>query len=448
MRPSDCDTSHPFMRERWRMQRHMFLWFGATIMLTMVVVGGVFRLMMKEGPTLCREESRVRHFHKASFERVWDRPEERQALVQLWATEFGATVSLRDAHGHELSREGTGSCDSPKMVVDLGRPDEPKGQVVLCSVEERDTGEKARNLGLALLAAACTVWAISGIIARRVARPLGELTRVAQDLGAGRFDSRVEAAPHRGEIGVLGHVLNDMAARIERQMADQRALLATVSHEIRTPLARMRILVEMARDQATDPVSLDKIDAEVLEIDQLVAELLASSRIDFSALAFNPLDARRVATDALERADIDPTVLSFDAPRPIFRGDPTLVSRAVLNLLENARRHAGGVTELRVFEAEGRIVFEVHDQGPGLAPGDSDKIFQPFYRGRNNDGRSVGLGLALVKRIAQAHGGDAAAFNHPDGRGACVTVSFALPTVDIPPPVPSSQSHLSSAMAL
>ena len=424
------------------MQRRMFLWFGATIFLTMIVVGGVFRMMMREGTPICKEESRVRHFHKVMFERVWNNPDERASLARQWNQEFGATVSLRDPRGHELSRHGQGSCDSPRWVIDLGTPDEPKGQVAVCTIEEAGASEKARNLALALLAAACTVWAISGFIARRVARPLGELTRVAQDLGAGHFNSRVEATDHRGEIGVLGHVLNDMADRIERQMADQRALLAAVSHEIRTPLARMRILVEMARDQAGELSSLDKIDAEVLEIDKLVSELLASSRIDFSALAFNPLDARRVATDALERADVDPTVLSFEAPRPIFRGDPTLVSRAVLNLLENARRYGGGVTELHVVERDNCIVFEIHDRGPGLAADEADKIFQPFYRGSQSNGHSVGLGLALVKRIAQAHGGDASATNHPDGRGACVSVSFALPGVDIPPPLPSSSQHM------
>ena len=77
------EADHPIMRERWRMQRRMFLWFGATIFLTMVVVGGVFRLMMREGAPICKEESRVRHFHKVSFERVWDRPEEREVGAMI-----------------------------------------------------------------------------------------------------------------------------------------------------------------------------------------------------------------------------------------------------------------------------------------------------------------------------------------------------------------------------
>lgn len=437
--PCPLDKDHPWMRERWRMQRRMFLWFGATIMLTLVVVAGVIRVLTSEGAPICKEESRIRHFHKVSFERVWERPDERLWMAQQWHTEFGATIRLLDASGNELTRQGEGSCDSPRMTIDLGTPDHPLGQVVVCQVSDPFAAKRAQNLSVALLVAGCTLWAISGIIARRVARPLSEITRVAQDIGAGKLHSRVDIGRHKGEVGVLGYVLNDMAARIERQMADQRALLAAVSHEIRTPLARIRILAEMARD--TDPASaLDKIDAEVVEIDQLVSELLANSRIDFSALALGPLDARRVATDALEQADIDPTILSFDAPNPSFRGDPTLVTRAVLNLLENARRHGGGPTEVLVFRRDNQIFFEVHDEGPGLDEADSARIFQPFYRGRNSTERSVGLGLALVRRIAQAHGGDAYAHNRPEGRGACVGVSFAAAEEPVPAPSPS-RSH-------
>jgi two-component system, OmpR family, sensor kinase len=444
------EKDHPWMRERWRMQRRMFLWFGATILLTLVVVVSVMRLVNREGAPLCKEESQIRRFHKTSFEHVWDRPDERAWLARSFYEEFGATVRLVGPHGEDLGRQGDGPCDSPRMTIDLGTPEQPMGRVLVCHVRDPYSGKRAQNLGLALLVAGGVLWAISGKIARRVARPLTEITRVAQDIGAGKLSSRVDAERYKGEVGVLGYVLNDMAERIERQMADQRSLLAAVSHEIRTPLARMRILAEIARDQGPRADALDKIDAEVIEIDQLVSELLANSRIDFSALTLNPLDARRVATDALEQADVDPTVLSFEAPSPTFRGDATLVARAVLNLLENAKRHGGGVTELLVFQRGPRIHFEVQDEGPGLDETEAEKIFQPFYRGRNSSERSVGLGLALVRRIAKAHGGDAYAHNRPEGRGACVGVSFALPDPSSDPsadPSPSRSRQPTPAIA-
>jgi signal transduction histidine kinase len=437
-RPScPFEKDHPWMRERWRMQRRMFLWFGATILLTLVVVVGVMRLVVQEGPPICKVESQIRRFHQISFERVWDRPEERYWMAEQWHREFGADLLLLDASGAVLSHHGNSRCDSPKMSIPLGPPERPRGQVFLCDVDDPFAAKKAQHLGLALLAAGFTLWAVSGIISRRVARPLTEITRVAQDIGAGKLHSRIDAERYKGEVGILGFVLNDMAARVEQQMADQRAMLAAVSHEIRTPLARLRILAEMAREQGASREAIDRIDAEVIEIDQLVSELLANSRLDFSALTLSPLDARRVATDALEQADVDPTLLSFDAEQPMFRGDPTLVARAVLNLLENAKRHGGGVVELRVFEQEGRIHFEVHDEGPGLDETETEKIFQPFYRGRNSTERSVGLGLALVRRIAQAHGGDAYALNRIEGPGACVGVSFSLAEAPVHTPISS-----------
>jgi len=442
------DKDHPWMRERWRMQRRMFLWFGATILLTLVVVVGVMRMVIREGPPICKEESQIRHFHQITFERVWDNPVERAWMARQWHTEFGTTLRLVDASGNILNQYGDAPCDKPRLVIDVGPPELPKGQVVLCYVNDPYAAKKAQHLGLALMVAGCVVWAISGIIARRVAGPLTEITRVAQDIGAGKYSSRINAERYKGEVGVLGYVLNDMAERVERQMADQRALLAAVSHEIRTPLARLRILAEMARDKSDDQKTIDKIDAEVVEIDQLVSELLANSRIDFSALNVSPLDARLIATDALERADVDPTVLSFEAAHPQFRGDPTLVARAVLNLIENAKRHGGGVTEVRVYEEGERIFFEVHDEGPGLDETEAEKIFQPFYRGRNSSERSVGLGLALVRRIAQAHGGDAYAHNRPEGRGACVGVSFSSTQAPYIDPSPSRSRQATPAIAL
>lgn len=420
------ERNHPWLRERWRMQRRMFLWFGATILLTLIVVVGVMRLVVREGPLICREESQIRHFHKVSFERVWDRPEERAWLAEMWHNEFGAVLRLEDADGNVLSQYGNQDCSSPRMFVELGTPEQPKGRVLLCSIADPAAAKRFEHAGLALLVAGFTLWAISGIIARRVSRPLTEITRVAQDIGAGKLHSRVDAERYKGEVGILGFVLNDMATRIEQQMADQRSLLAAVSHEIRTPLARLRILAEMARDSGVKSDIIDKVDAEVVELNQLVSELLANSRVDFSALSMTLLDARRVATDAMEQAGIDPTLLSFEAEEPMFHGDPTLVARAVINLLENAKRHGGGVSELRVFLREGFIYFEVYDEGPGLDETETEKIFQPFYRGRNSSERSVGLGLALVRRIAQAHGGDAYALNRMDTCGASVGVFFSL----------------------
>ena len=94
-----------------------------------------------------------------------------------------------------------------------------------------------------------------------------------------------------GEVGVLADAVNDMARRIERQLNDQRELLAAVSHEIRSPLARLRVLTELLRGQSrADAATLDKVEREIVEVDDLIGKLLASSRLDFGTLSLQTLE--------------------------------------------------------------------------------------------------------------------------------------------------------------
>jgi signal transduction histidine kinase len=273
---------------------------------------------------------------------------------------------------------------------------------------------------LPLLLSGGMLWMMSGAIARRLTRPMDELVRAASALGAGKLEARVQLGRGAtGEMGVLAESFNDMAARIERQMADQRELLAAVSHELRTPLARLRVLTEILRDGGGDPKTLDNVDREVVELDALVGELLASSRLDFGQVTLRPLDARELAARAVERSGLPAEVLSVEAADTSLVADATLLGRALANLLDNARRHGQGAEALRVLERDGHLAFCVDDRGPGLQPGEETRIFQPFYRkdrgGEAREAGSLGLGLALVQRIARAHGGEAFAENRPGG---------------------------------
>jgi signal transduction histidine kinase len=257
-----------------------------------------------------------------------------------------------------------------------------------------------------------------------------------------------------GEVVRLADAIDDMAGRIQRQMLDQRELLAAVSHEVRSPLARIRLLVELARapgpisgDEpaiashdgdragdgardveasprlpAADPESsqadrdkaLTEIDREVEEIDALVGSLLASSRLDFGTIDSREVDPVAIARDALVRSGLPARLLAAEERLPTVMADPTLIARALANLVDNARVHAGGVTRLVAARESGsEIRFSVEDAGPGLGA-DSEQLFLAFHRRPGTHG-ALGLGLAIVARIAEAHGGRAFALTRPEG---------------------------------
>ena len=251
---------------------------------------------------------------------------------------------------------------------------------------------------------------VSGAIAWRLTRPLLIAIRAAQDIGDGKLDTRIDPTRFGGEVRILAVALNDMTSKIQQQLADQRQLLAAVSHELRTPLGHMRVLIETARD-TKDPKALAELEKEVLILDDLVGRLLAQSRLEFGNLDRRELDLGELVTDIATSAGVAPEAIEAigDVRAAI---DPTLVRRAVANLLENARRHGNGAVAVRIERRGMQVAIEVDDAGPGVPADRRADAFRAFVP---SSGGGLGLGLALVSRIAVAHEGGAWIADRPGG---------------------------------
>lgn len=276
----------------------------------------------------------------------------------------------------------------------------------------------------AFLGAIALVVALAALpLARRVARRVERLQRGVERLGAGDLGARVEVEG-RDEVARLARSFNRAAERIAELVAAHRMLLANASHELRTPLARIRMGVEMLKQQ-DDAERKAALDADIAELDRLIEEILIASRLDAGA-----------ELDALEDVDLL-ALVAEEAARyrdcevagePVLvRADARLLRHLLRNLLDNADRHGAPPIEATVARRGDAAVVLVRDAGPGIAASEVESVFEPFRRTASSGGESSGsgLGLALVRQIARRHGGEAVYRGEAERRGFEVTLPAA-----------------------
>lgn len=278
--------------------------------------------------------------------------------------------------------------------------------------------------GLLLIGTALTAIALTAIpMARSLARPIEALAQAARSLGGGDLSVRLRSR-RRDEVGDLARAFDEMAERIERLRRDEQDLLANISHELRTPLARVRVALDLAieGDLARARRCLTEITRDVDELEQLLADLLLSARTEqlarLCAAGMPPPHPRPIEPHALIEAARERFEATHPARAlrveilselPALRGDPSLLHRAINNLLDNAAKYSEAQVELRVEDRPDGLHVQVRDHGIGIDAADLPRLGTPFFRtdrSRARDTGGVGLGLALARRIIEAHGGN------------------------------------------
>jgi signal transduction histidine kinase len=256
------------------------------------------------------------------------------------------------------------------------------------------------------------------LLAHGMTYPLREMVSAAQAMARGDYARRVTATS-RDEVGELARAFNAMAAELEEVDRMRRDLVANVSHELRTPISALRALLENLID-GVEPVERSTLETTLRQVERLgrlVEQLLDLSKLESGAvpLARARIGLRPVVEQVVEesrpQAQRRGVTLSLDGAGDVeLSADEQRLHQVVANLVSNAVRHSpiGGRVTLTVSRRNGRALLEVADEGPGIAAGEAERVFERFYRsdhGRAATEGGSGLGLAIARWIVELHGG-------------------------------------------
>ena len=312
----------------------------------------------------------------------------------------------------------------PQLVIGMQLPDGDWLNLTVAVERPRPWHSPAFLWAFVLMtvaAALLTLWAV-----RRLTRPVGVLAAAAEALGR---DVNAPPLPEDGplEVATAAAAFNTMAARIRRFVQDRTELLTAIGHDLRTPITRLKLRAEFMEDEEQRRKMLSDLD----ELEAMVSATLAFGRDATHAEPVAPLDLAELLRTVLDEAgDACPDAaerIGYDGPAHMtLRARSLALKRALANLVTNAVNYGGGALVRLAPPADGVVRIDVDDDGPGIPPGELDRVFEPFHRGepsRNRETGGVGLGLPIARNILRAHGGDVTLANRPSG-GVRATVTL------------------------
>ena len=302
------------------------------------------------------------------------------------------------------------------------------------------------SLSIALVAAALVTTLAGATLgawgSRRLLRPLAEVSEAAAAIAGGQLDTRLEEVEDP-DLRPLVISFNNMVQALQDRIDRDARFASDVSHELRSPLTTLMASIEVLqsrRDEMPErsQFALDLLAGDVQRFQAMVEDLLEISRMDAGAVGLDaePVQIGELVLHAVAASsDSEDYSVEIDSAidETIVRADKRRLVRVLVNLLDNARHHGGGVVKLELSRHDDRARIAVEDAGPGVPPEDREIIFERFSRGagagRRASSEGVGLGLALVREHVRLHGGDVWVEDRPGGRpGARFVVE--LPVAD------------------
>lgn len=310
--------------------------------------------------------------------------------------------------------------DNEQFVVVAAAADAPEGARTVLAARGLELVEESTQLVTTLLAVGLpivllVVGVVAWLLVGRSLAPVEAIRGEVEEISSTELHRRVPTPGGTDELARLAATMNEMLTRLERGQSRQRELVADTSHELRSPIASIRQHAEVALahpERTTAAELAETVLAESLRLARMVDDLLLLARADEHTLALErrPLDLDDLVLDAARalrrngHLEVDATGVSGGR----VHGDPDGLRRVVANLADNAARHARQRVAFSVVEDGDEVRLRVEDDGPGIAPGDRDRVFERFVRldaARARDAGGSGLGLAIVAELVRAHGG-------------------------------------------